>query len=162
DPVRLRQVLTNLVANAVKFTERGAVTVWVRLVEWADGEAGPASAAQRSAAMPRPQGGAATVELAVSDTGIGIPPAALPHLFAACTQADAARPRGYGGPGLGLAIAKGLVEAMGGQIRVDSAVGQGSTFWVTVRLPVAAVGAPARATVEETPARAGPPAAGRD
>ena len=142
DPVRLRQVLTNLVANAVKFTERGDVTVWGRLVEWANG--------------------AATVEMAVSDTGIGIPPEALPHLFDAFTQADATTTRHYGGTGLGLAIAKRLVEAMGGQIRVDSAVGQGSTFWVTVRLPVEAVGAPARATSEVTPARAGPLATGRD
>jgi CheY-like chemotaxis protein/anti-sigma regulatory factor (Ser/Thr protein kinase) len=142
DPVRLRQVLTNLVANAVKFTERGDVTVWVRPVEWADGRA--------------------TVEMAVSDTGIGIPPEALPHLFDAFTQADATTTRRYGGTGLGLAIAKRLVEAMGGQIRVDSAVGQGSTFWVTVCLPVEAVGALARVTSEGPPTRAGPLATGRD
>jgi signal transduction histidine kinase len=94
---RLREVLTNLLDNAVKFTERGDVALWVRLVEQVDGEA--------------------MVDWAVSDTGIGIAPEALPHLFDAFRQADAATTRRYGGTGLGLAIYRRLVTAMGGRDR---------------------------------------------
>jgi PAS domain S-box-containing protein len=129
DPTRLRQVLVNLVGNAIKFTERGAVTLTGR---------------------PRPlPDGRVELELAVADTGIGIDPEVLPTLFRPFRQADPSTTRRFGGTGLGLAICRHLVEAMGGTIDADSRPGHGSTFRFTVRLeragaePVAAVGAPA-------------------
>jgi signal transduction histidine kinase len=110
DPLRLHQVLLNLAGNAVKFTEQGRVTVAARRVE----------------------GG---FEVAVADTGIGIAPEALPHVFEEFRRADPSTTRRYGGSGLGLAIAKRIVEAHGGMISAESAPGVGSTF--TVRLPAA-------------------------
>jgi signal transduction histidine kinase/DNA-binding NarL/FixJ family response regulator len=114
DPLRLRQVLLNLVSNAIKFTDHGGVTVTVTRTPQADGR-------QR-------------VAFEVRDTGVGIEPEKIAHLFAAFTQADRSISRRYGGTGLGLAISKRLVEAMGGQIRVSSVPQQGSVFRFEVPL----------------------------
>jgi two-component system, sensor histidine kinase and response regulator len=118
DIYRLRQVLVNLVGNAIKFTERGEVVVSVR-VAGSNGDG---------------DDGGRVLEFAVRDTGIGIPPAAAQKLFKPFEQADAATTRKYGGTGLGLAISRQLVELMGGAIRLDSAPGQGSTFTFTTRV----------------------------
>jgi signal transduction histidine kinase/DNA-binding response OmpR family regulator/HPt (histidine-containing phosphotransfer) domain-containing protein len=109
DPGRLRQVLTNLVGNAIKFTERGEVVVDV------GAESGPAE-------------GLVGVRFAVRDTGIGIPESARGSLFEPFAQADASTTRRYGGSGLGLAICRQLVELMGGHIELESEEGRGSTF----------------------------------
>jgi signal transduction histidine kinase/CheY-like chemotaxis protein/HPt (histidine-containing phosphotransfer) domain-containing protein len=113
DPARLRQILTNLLGNAVKFTEKGEVGVRVDAVDT----------------------GAASVFLAfeVSDTGIGIPPEKQRHIFDAFTQADSSTTRRYGGTGLGLSIAKQLCEMMGGSLDLTSEPGRGATFRFTAR-----------------------------
>jgi len=122
DPHRVRQVLVNLLGNAVKFTERGGVTLRTQL-------AAPVS------------DGHATIEFAVEDTGIGIASARLAAIFDPFTQADGSTSRRFGGTGLGLTISSRLIELMGGRISVDSVEGRGSTFRVLV--PVDDVGDPA-------------------
>ncbi len=132
DPLRLEQVLLNLVGNAIKFTERGSITVRVRPV----------------AETPD----ALQVRFEVADTGIGIDPEARARVFNAFEQADNSMTRRYGGTGLGLAISKRLVHMMGGEIGVDSTLGHGSSFWFAVRLtrcgPDAAPAAPLSAKVD--------------
>ncbi|MGQ0709654.1 MAG: EAL domain-containing protein [Rhodoferax sp.] len=117
DPRRLRQVLLNLVGNAVKFTERGEVAVTVS----AAGTCGQANA----------------LRFDVTDTGIGIPSQAMDRIFDSFTQVDPSPTRGHDGSGLGLAICKQLCTLMGGEIGVDSEPGVGSTFWFTVPLKAA-------------------------
>jgi signal transduction histidine kinase/CheY-like chemotaxis protein len=116
DGVRLRQVLFNLVGNALKFTDNGGVRVVLDQFNGPDGE---------------PE--CVMLQLKVIDTGIGIAPAALPTLFDRFTQADSSAARRHGGSGLGLAITREVVQFMGGQIHVNSVMGQGSEFVATVR-----------------------------
>lgn len=122
DAPRLRQVLINLAGNAVKFTDQGGVAVTVT------GE--PAG------------GGAWRVSVAVADTGIGIAPADRERIFREYEQADSGPARRFGGTGLGLAISRAIVERMGGAIKVESRLGTGSVFTVTVELPIAGPAVP--------------------
>ncbi len=130
DPGRLRQVLLNLLGNALKFTRTGGVTLTVR-----------PHAAQTDANL-------AAVEFTVRDTGIGIAEEALPRLFQQFSQVDGSIARRFGGSGLGLAICDPLVKRMGGTIAVESRLGEGSSFCVRIRLPLA----PAAETPGTTPA----------
>ncbi|MEY8205555.1 MAG: PAS domain S-box protein [Bermanella sp.] len=111
DPTRIRQVITNLCANALKFTSLGEIHLSVSVVD------------------------EQLIRFEISDTGIGIPPAKTKKLFSKFTQVDGSTTRQYGGTGLGLSISKQLCQLMGGEVGVDSIEGQGSTFWFTVRLP---------------------------
>lgn len=136
DPGRLRQILVNLIGNAVKFTEQGEVVVTVSM----EGDPSGTTAASASSSYR-------TLRFEVSDTGVGITPEQQAKLFQPFTQADGSSTRKYGGTGLGLAICKQLVEMMGGRIGVDSKVGEGSVFWLTVRFPLQPEGAQPVATI---------------
>ena len=120
DPLRLGQILINLVSNAVKFTERGSVTVLARLLDHTDSRA--------------------TLRFEVIDTGIGIPRDQQDRLFSAFEQADSSTTRKFGGTGLGLAITRRLARQMGGDTGVTSTPGEGSCFWLTARLGKTAPG----------------------
>jgi PAS domain S-box-containing protein len=130
DPGRLRQILVNLVGNAIKFTERGEVVVRVRVEAEKEGKEGEEPLAP---ALLQP-GGDITLHFAVSDTGIGIPPDKLPYIFDPFVQADSSTTRKHGGTGLGLTITGRLVEMMNGRLWAESTPGQGSTFHFTARL----------------------------
>ncbi|MCS6977050.1 MAG: response regulator [Gemmatales bacterium] len=120
DPLRLRQVIVNLVGNAIKFTEKGEVVVQVEL---AGSETAPSSSSEQPL----------TLHFAVRDTGIGIPPEKQSVIFEAFSQADTSTTRRHGGTGLGLTISMKLIELMGGRIWVESEVGRGSTFHFTAQ-----------------------------
>jgi signal transduction histidine kinase/DNA-binding response OmpR family regulator len=139
DITRLRQALLNFASNAVKFTERGSITLRAHPLEERDGEM--------------------LVRFEVQDTGIGVSPEAKPKLFGPFEQADASTTRKYGGTGLGLAINRRLAELMGGEVGVVSEPGKGSTFWFTARLRRAtsatAAEAVAKADKDMTPFPAG-------
>ncbi len=116
DQLRLRQVLTNLMGNAVKFTERGGVCIALEMREGKDG---------------------AVLRAEVRDTGVGVPPQKRQEIFQEFVQADSSHARKFGGSGLGLAISKRLVEAMGGEIGIEPGADGGSIFWFTLPAPVA-------------------------
>jgi signal transduction histidine kinase/ActR/RegA family two-component response regulator len=124
DPTRLRQILVNLVGNAVKFTQKGGVTVKVGVQGW--------------------QGPRVELRFSVLDTGIGISETARARLFQPFTQADGSITRSFGGTGLGLVIARRLTEMMGGSIDFESSEGRGSVFWFTAVLDLAPVDSPAQ------------------
>jgi signal transduction histidine kinase/ActR/RegA family two-component response regulator len=126
DPVRIRQILLNLVSNAIKFTERGTVRIEVSRLE------GP------------------QIKISVTDSGIGMTEEQMNRMFQRFTQADSSTTRRYGGTGLGLAISKTLAELMGGTIGVSSQPGVGSTFWFTLPL-IAAAHAPAESAAAAVP-----------
>jgi PAS domain S-box-containing protein len=128
DPGRIRQVLLNLVSNAIKFTERGSVRV---------------------SATAAPAAGGSHLRVAVEDTGIGIDPTRIGSIFEPFEQADASTTRRFGGTGLGLTISQRLVAAMGGDIGVESTPGRGSTFWF--RLPLRVASPPADEWVDNPP-----------
>ena len=126
DPTRIRQILFNLVGNAVKFTERGGVELTVGHRSLTDGRV--------------------EIRCEVRDSGVGIPPDKQASLFARFTQADSSTTRQFGGTGLGLAICKQLIERMEGEIDVDSEPGRGSRFWFTLPCPI---GSAASTTADE-------------
>ncbi|WML90057.1 response regulator [Thiothrix lacustris] len=118
DPARLRQMLMNLIGNAIKFTEHGEVYTGIELREIRED--------------------AALLRFEVRDTGIGIPPSMQKSIFESFVQVDASINRRYGGTGLGLTIVREFAEMMGGSIGLDSAPNQGSTFWFEIRVPISA------------------------
>jgi two-component system, NarL family, sensor histidine kinase BarA len=116
DPLRLKQVLSNLVSNAIKFSQKGNVIIEATLLSRQENQI--------------------TVKISVSDSGIGLTEEQKARLFQAFDQADSSSSREYGGTGLGLVICRGLVERMGGEIGVESQASQGARFWFTARLGI--------------------------
>jgi PAS domain S-box-containing protein len=129
DPHRLRQMLSNLVGNALKFTEKGHIRIEAREVER--------------------DGPHALLEFAVSDTGIGIPPDKQVLLFKPFSQADSSTTRQYGGSGLGLSLVRSMAQLMGGEVGIESEVGQGSRFWFRIRVDLLAPGVDSRNEVRQ-------------
>ena len=127
DPTRVRQLLTNLIGNALKFTQEGEIVIRAALETGAEGEV--------------------TLSASVSDTGIGIPPDKVEHLFDSFSQVDASTTRKFGGTGLGLSIVKKLCELMGGDVSVSSELGMGSCFTFVLRLEVSEKAAVVRPTI---------------
>jgi PAS domain S-box-containing protein len=130
DPVRLRQILINLMNNAVKFTKKGSVEIYAELYRPAEIIGGHASPGQKSVYHSGYE--KAIIQFAVKDTGIGIPQGRREEIFDNFTQADGSAARKYGGTGLGLSISRKLVDLMEGRIWVDSVPGSGSTFYFTI------------------------------
>lgn len=124
DPARLRQVVFNLLSNALKFTQTGSINLSSRVVAGADGE---------------------HLAIVIRDTGIGVPAEKLDLIFESFRQADAGTTRQFGGTGLGLAICRNIARAMGGDVTVESAEGEGSTFTFAVPLVRLATEAPVAA-----------------
>ncbi|MDR3684722.1 MAG: ATP-binding protein [Geothrix sp.] len=141
DPTRLRQILTNLMDNALKFTHEGSVEVRVR--------------------PEATEGGQVQIRMEVRDTGIGMKPEVVDRLFTSFFQGDTSTTRKYGGTGLGLTICKRLCELMGGDIGVTSAPGEGSTFWITLRLGLRGDPAPPPPRSASVLVAGLPPAVGR-
>ena len=141
DPTRLRQILTNLMDNALKFTHEGSVEVRVRPEAEEDGQV--------------------LLRLEIRDTGVGMKPEVVERLFTSFFQGDRSTTRHYGGTGLGLTICKRLTELMGGSIGVISALGEGSTFWFTLRLGIRGCQAPVRPEPASILIVGLPPAVGR-
>ena len=135
DPGRLRQILTNLIGNAIKFTEQGEVFVQVQLDRISTNDTTPSPIESGSGGDTHPER-TCHLRFSIRDTGIGITPEQIGRLFQPFSQADGSMARKFGGTGLGLIIAKQLVEMMGGTIGVESTPGQGSTFWFTIQLEV--------------------------
>ena len=127
DYVRIRQVLLNLVSNAIKFTEEGEITLTVRTLHQAENNV--------------------NLRISVTDTGIGIPPEKQKHIFSAFEQADSSTTRKYGGTGLGLAISARLVDLMHSELHLESQPGFGSTFWFDLSLPFSESDSPPRSAV---------------
>ena len=133
DPIKVRQVLLNLLSNAAKFTEQGTITLEVSREE------------KSKVSQSKDEFNSSFVVFRVTDTGIGMTPKQLQQIFKAFTQADASTTRKYGGTGLGLTISRHFCQMMGGEITAFSQPGQGSTF--TVRLPVQVVGGKTKSTL---------------
>ena len=151
DVARLRQILTNLVSNAIKFTETGEVVIHLSTLSCRFLTETPVTSLNLQPYHLTTQK-ILTLRFAITDTGIGISPEDQPRLFQSFSQVDASTTRKYGGTGLGLAISRQLVELMGGEIGVESHPGTGSTFWFT--LPVHVPMTPA-SSVHFTPSLAG-------
>ncbi len=134
DPTRVQQILTNLIGNAIKFTEEGSVDVNV-MTEKNSSESGEDDLCR--------------VHISVKDTGIGIPPEKLDVIFERFEQADSSVTRKYGGTGLGLSISRRLAELMGGSLWVESAPGRGSTFHFTLQLPIQTAARPEAPVLEK-------------
>ncbi|MFG0267951.1 MAG: response regulator, partial [Rhodopirellula sp. JB055] len=135
DPGRLRQVLTNLVGNAIKFTDHGGVRVQIEILR-RDSSSGDDPQSSGNDETPPARQDMVELRWSVCDSGIGIPPAQQDAVLNPFTQADASTTRRFGGTGLGLSISRQLVELMGGQLRLQSEVGIGTTFSFDLKMPV--------------------------
>ncbi|HEY6899866.1 MAG TPA: response regulator, partial [Puia sp.] len=141
DPLRIRQILVNLLGNAIKFTDKGEVSITVH----------PAAAVQPSAPPTQTNNKKyLPLLITVKDTGVGIPPEKIDKIFESFTQADSSTTRKYGGTGLGLTISRSLAELMGGHLTAESETGKGSTFFLQLELEIAE-DAPAETPLQKVP-----------